>query len=193
MKKKLIIASGNNGKLLEIEEILGKIFEIVPMKEIGFCENIEENGKSFLENAKIKAKTVFGFCKLPVLADDSGLCVSALDGAPGVFSARYFGKNATDEQNINKLLHEMSQKENRAAKFVCTIVFFDGKQTICGNGEVFGEILKQRQGSGGFGYDSVFFCPELNKTFAEASMEDKNKLSHRKMALEDLLTKLENV
>jgi len=190
VKKVLVVASGNKGKIEEIKTILGDFFDVKSMKEVGFCNEIEENGQTFFENALIKAKAVYNFCKLPVLSDDSGLCVDALNGKPGVFSARFAGTNATDEENIDKLLFELAGKENRNAKFVCTMVYYDAERIIEGNGEVCCKILQERKGTGGFGYDSVFFCSKLNKTFAEASMEEKNQLSHRKSALLEILRKL---
>ena len=187
---KLVVATGNKGKLKEIISILGDKFEILSMKDVGFSAEIEENGSSFLENATIKAKALYYFCHIPTLADDSGLCVDALGGLPSIYSARFSGKNATDDENIDKLLKNMQNITNRKAKFVCNMVYFSQEKVAVGVGEVYGEILTSKRGQNGFGYDSVFFSPALNKTFAQATDEEKNEISHRKLALFDLLKKL---
>lgn len=189
--KKLVIASSNKGKLKEIKEMLGKYYEIVSAKEIGFDADIEETGSTFEENSFIKAKAVFDFCRLPSLADDSGLMVDALGGAPGVFSARYSGEGHTDEQNRKKLLLEMKDVSDRRAKFVSVITLIDENGDVfVGTGETKGEITREEKGNNGFGYDSLFFSYDLQKTFGQASDEDKNEVSHRSRALADLTKKL---
>lgn len=179
---KIIIASGNKGKIKEISEIL-KGYEIVSCKDVGFFEEIEENGNSFYENALIKAKTVCEKVGGIALADDSGLCVCALDGAPGIYSARYSGTN-TDEGNRKKLLEEMKSATDRRAKFISAIVvcFPDGR-VISSEGETTGKILFSEDGENGFGYDCVFYSDDLGKSFGRASEEEKNSVSHRARAL----------
>jgi XTP/dITP diphosphohydrolase len=189
--KKLIVASGNKNKIEEIKEILGDTYEIYSMKDMGFNEEIEETGNTFLENALIKAKTVSERFNEDVLSDDSGLCVSALNGAPAVYSARYSGINATDEKNNKLLLKNLINETDRNAKFVsCVVLYHAGGGYDYGEGSVKGVILNEYRGSGGFGYDPLFYCNELNKTFGEATAEEKNSISHRFRALMDLKKKI---
>lgn len=181
-KKTLVVASGNKGKIKEIADIL-KDFNIVGYKDLGFNEEIEETGTTFYENALIKAKTVSLTLNLPALSDDSGLCVEALNGAPGVYSARYAG-DGKDESNIKKLLEKMKDYKDRRAKFVCCAVLFylDGK-SVSAIGECEGEILYQKNGNCGFGYDPIFYSYDLKKSFGEATEEEKNSVSHRARAI----------
>ena len=186
VRMKIIAATQNKGKIREIKSIFSD-FEIISMKEAGFDIEIEENGKTFEENALIKARAIAKLSSLPVLADDSGLCVDALDGRPGIYSARYAGEGATDEQRWEKLLKELENISNRSAKFVSNVAFVtpEGKEyTACG--EVLGDIGFEPIGNNGFGYDPLFISKELGKTFAEASQEEKNSISHRKRALTKL-------
>lgn len=192
--EKVVLASNNLHKVKEFKEILKEV-EILILKEIGFNNEIIEDGKSFYENSLIKAKAVSAYLKekglnYSVLADDSGLVVDSLDGAPGIFSARFAGKNATDKENREKLLRELKDKENRAAHFSAVIVkvFSDGSH-IYGEGSTFGRILENEVGYDGFGYDCLFYSNDLKKSFGEASAEEKNSVSHRKRAIEDLLKK----
>lgn len=187
--KILVIASGNAKKIREIREIFVD-YDIKSCKELGFDAEIEETGATFYENALIKAKTVSDALNLPALADDSGLCVEALGGAPGIYSARYAG-DGSDESNIDKLLREMQNVKNRSAKFVCHMVLYypDGK-IISVSGETHGEILSKREGGGGFGYDPVFFSYDLNKSFGNSTAQEKNSVSHRGRALAALREKL---
>ena len=181
-KPTLVLASSNKGKLKEIAEIL-KDFNVVGYKQLGFDFDIEENGNSFYENALIKAKTVSEALCLPALSDDSGLCVTALNGAPGIYSARYAG-DGSDKSNRAKLLFNMKGAADRSAKFVCCAVlcFPDGR-VFSSTGETFGKILEEEQGEKGFGYDSVFFSDDLKKSFGLASEDEKNAVSHRYRAL----------
>lgn len=187
--KVLVVASGNAAKIREISEILSD-YEVKGCKELGFSDEIEETGSTFYENALIKAKTVAEALNVPALADDSGLCVDALGGAPGIYSARYAG-DGNDESNIDKLLFNMRDEKNRSAKFECYMVLYypDGKITAV-NGETRGEILRERQGENGFGYDPVFYSYDLNKSFGVCSAEEKNSVSHRGRALTALKEKL---
>lgn len=187
--KVIVAASGNAGKIREISEILND-YRVISCIELGFTDDIEETGKTFYDNALIKAETVAKALNMPALADDSGLCVTALSGAPGVYSARYSG-TGTDEGNIDKLLKETENVSDRSAKFVSAVVVYypDGK-IVSAQGETFGEILRARRGNGGFGYDPVFYSYDLKKSFGEASAEEKNSVSHRARALAELRKKL---
>ena len=183
-----VLASHNKKKLAELSAIVSSLgIEIIPLPE-GAPEP-EENGKTFEENAIIKAKSAAEFTGLPALADDSGLCVDALDGAPGIYSARYC--EGTDEDRNAFLLKNMQDKENRACRFVCAIacVLADG-ETLTVRGECEGTLLRENHGAGGFGYDPVFFVPPLKKTFAQLTAEEKNAISHRGKALEAFQVKL---
>lgn len=189
--QKLIVASSNKGKLSEIAEILKGKYEVLPMSEIGFFTDIEETGNTFEENSYIKAKAVFDFCHLPALADDSGLMVDCLGGAPGVYSARYAGEQHSTPLNNALLLKNMDGKLDRKAKFVSvvTLIKEDGS-VITARGETFGSILIKPRGTNGFGYDPLFFSDDLGVSFGEASQEEKDKVSHRARALAALAEKL---
>ena len=188
-KKTLVVASGNKGKLKEIAEMLPE-FNVVSYKDLGLDFEIEENGKTFFENALIKAKTVSTALNLPALADDSGLCVDALNGAPGVFSARY-ANTGIDEDNNALLLKNLEGETNRKAKFVCSMVYYSPLgEIISAEGETYGEILTKPQGKNGFGYDVVFYSTEINECFGLASSVAKNSVSHRARALSKLKEKL---
>ena len=185
---KLILATNNPHKCREIKSILGDFFtEIYSMKEIGLNIDIEENGQTFFENAKIKADEVCRLTGMAALADDSGLCVDALNGQPGIYSARYAGKEQNDDKNIDKLLTALKNEKNRNAYFVTALVLaYPSGTHIAVEGKTFGKITEKRMGNGGFGYDPVFYSDELNKTFGECSETEKNSVSHRAKALENL-------
>lgn len=188
--KKIILASNNQGKIKEFNAILNGIYEVVSMNDMG-VEEVAETGLTFVENALIKARNASKQSGLPALADDSGLNVWALNGELGIYSARYSGGN--DEQNIDKLLENMAGVKNRKAYFYCAIVFVEHASDptpIIAIGEWHGEILDKRQGQNGFGYDAVFYLPELKKSSAELDASVKNTISHRGLAIQDLLTKL---
>lgn len=189
---KVIAATKNKGKIKEMQEILSPLdIEIVSQQEMGIEVDAEETGDTFERNALIKARAVAMLCDYPILADDSGICVDALGGAPGVRSARYAGDNATDSDRINKMLTEIGDSENRKAKFVTAVAFIfpDGTE-VTASGEVKGYITHEPHGENGFGYDPIFFSEELGKTFAESSDEEKNSVSHRGRALKNLYEKL---
>lgn len=189
-KKRIVLASGNKHKIAEIAAMLPD-YEVVGYKEF-FDGEIEETGKTFYENALIKAKTVSERLKLPALADDSGICVDALNGAPGIYSARYAG-DGVDEHNNDLLLKNMEGKTDRRAKFVCCMVYYSVKGDILSaTGEVKGEILTERHGKNGFGYDPIFYSYELNKPMGEATPEEKNSVSHRHRALAEIIKKIED-
>ena len=189
----LVLATNNKNKVREIKEILGNFFDkIYTLNELGFNEDIEETGSTFEENSLIKARAVSKMFNMVALADDSGLMVEALNGEPGVYSARYAG-NHDDEANIVKLLENLKNETNRNAKFktaICLYYTDDTYRIICG--EVNGYITDKKYGESGFGYDPVFFSTELNKTFGEATLDEKNTVSHRSRALhklKDILSK----
>lgn len=189
---KVIAATHNKGKIREFNEILGKLgFEVLSQNDIGINAEPEENGLTFAENALIKAHATSKLCSYHVIADDSGLCVEALNGAPGIFSARYAGENASDSDRIKKLLQELNGVSNRNAKFVSAIAFISPNgEEIVTTGEVLGKISETPSGDSGFGYDPVFISDELGKTFGSASAEEKNRISHRGRALAALYEKL---
>lgn len=191
-KKKIVVATGNAGKLREIKEILSD-YEIVGYKEEGFDFEIEENGTTFYQNALIKAKAVSEALGCPALADDSGLVVEALNGEPGIYSARYAG-DGVDEHNNLLLLKNMQGIQNRKAKFVCSLVYYspNGK-IISAEGETHGSILHEQQGTNGFGYDCVFLSDDLNISLGLADPKEKNKISHRFRALKILKEKLKSI
>ena len=194
-----VLASNNAHKLKEIRALLADKFEkICSLADVGIHTDIDETGVTFEENAFIKAQTIFDMLggKYAVLADDSGLCVEALDGAPGVYSARYAGNPCDDAKNnalLLKNLHELEKTvpKNRNAYFASVVaaVLPYGRK-ISGEGRVNGIILDEYRGGGGFGYDPLFYCTELSKTFAEAEMHEKNTVSHRARALAALREKL---
>lgn len=188
----LVIASNNTNKIREIKEIIGDFFtDIKSLKELGVEAEVEETGTTFLENALIKAREISRLTNSCALADDSGLCVNALNGAPGVYSARYAGDGHDDKANNELLLKNMSGFSDRSAYFISTIALVcpDGKE-ITAEGRVYGRILTAPDGDYGFGYDPLFFSEELNKSFGRALPEEKNAISHRARALNALKQKL---
>ncbi len=197
-KSKLLLATFNRGKYREIKEILQNIsFELICLDDLNLKDDYKERGCSFLEIAINKAVYWSKITKLLTLGEDSGLEVEALSGAPGIYSARYAGKSKDSEENIKKLLKEMDgiSENKRKAFFKCAVVISNGDNVIFETvEEVKGLILTEKRGRGGFGYDPVFFYPPLGKTFAELSIEEKNKVSHRGKALRkarEFLLKLE--
>lgn len=188
----VVVATGNKGKLKEFKSLLGDYFtNVYSIVDLGLNCDVEETGDTFEENALIKANHVKSQTNLAVLADDSGLQVNCLDGAPGVFSARYSGENATDESNRKKLFKNLAGKSDRSAQFVSVLALIlpDGK-IICGKGETRGEISKKEEGTNGFGYDVIFYSYELQKSFGLATEDEKNSVSHRAKAVKNLIEKL---
>ena len=179
--KKIIFASLNEGKVDEVRKILnGLNITVVSLRDVDFLGDIEENGNSFEENAKIKAVEIYNKYKLPTIADDSGLVVEQLNGEPGIYSARYAGANSTDEANNKKLLQKLNNKpEPHNAKFVCSAVYYSGKEIYSAIGEVEGTIIRKPRGSNGFGYDPLFIPDGYSKSMAELDSEIKNSISHR--------------
>ncbi len=191
MKKKLVVASGNAHKLKEIAEIFPD-FEVVSQKRMGFDEEVEETGKTFGENALIKARAAAKALNCMTLADDSGLCVEALGGAPGIYSARYSGTHGNDKANRDLLLKNLEGVSNRRAYFVCALalVFPNGKEIVV-EGKTYGNVLTEERGEKGFGYDPIFESEDLNKSFGLATPQEKNSVSHRYRALQALRAVLE--
>ena len=189
---KIVLASQNQKKIKELRailsETLGEELEVLSLSDVGIVDEIEENGNSFAENATIKASAAASSGYIGI-ADDSGLTVDALDGAPGIYSARYAGEHGNDEANNKKLLAALDglPEEKRTAAFVSAIacVFPDGRDTIVVEGRCPGVILTSARGEGGFGYDPLFYYPELDKSFAELSADEKNAISHRGRALRE--------
>ena len=182
---KLVLASRNEKKLTEMRDILSHMgVEVCLQADVGVDVDVEETGTTFEENSLLKARAVMEASGLPAIADDSGLCVDALNGAPGVYSARYGGEGLDDEGRYRLLLDNM-RGQPRAAKFVSVITCcFPGGEVLTARGECPGTIAFAPQGEGGFGYDPVFFLPQLKKTFAQLTPEEKNAISHRGKALE---------
>lgn len=187
--KKLILASNNKHKIKEFNEVL-TTYEILSLNDIGFTEDIIEDGVSFADNALIKCRAVSDYCKknnynYDIISDDSGLCCEALNGEPGIHSARYAG-NHNDQANRDKLRIELKDKD-RKAYFVCFICLYKNDNDYkFFEGRSYGEIIDEERGSTEFGYDSIFYSTELNKTFGEASSDEKNSVSHRGRAIEKL-------
>ena len=191
---KLVLASRNRGKLKELSAILSRFgIEAVLQSEVGFDEEVEENGTTFEENSLIKAKSVYEATGYAAIADDSGLMVDALNGEPGVYSARYGGEACkTDADRNAHLLENLKDvpDEHRGAKFVSVIsCIMDDGTVLCARGECPGVILHEGRGKDGFGYDPLFYVPEEHATFAELSAERKNQISHRALAMEEFARK----
>ena len=189
-KKTLVLASNNEHKILEIKDMLGDAYQVLKQAEFNIGPT-PETGKSFKENAIIKAREIHKITGLSTLGDDSGLVVEALDGEPGVYSARYSGEEATDEENNRKLLRKLEEKKtkNRNARFECVIALIERenpKKVYTFSGTWKGEILLKHKGSRGFGYDPLFFDPKIGKSSAELQAKHKNKISHRAKALAKL-------
>ena len=185
-KQRLVVATGNAHKLREIAEIFPD-FEVVSQKQLGFNEEVEETGLTFAENALIKARAAAKALGVIAIADDSGLCVDALNGAPGIYSARYCGYHGDDQKNRDVLLKNMQGIENRAAHFTSAIALVNPNgEEIVVEGHTYGKILLEETGDGGFGYDCLFESDDLKKSFGLATPEEKNAVSHRFRALEKL-------
>ena len=194
---KIVLASKNAHKIKELQTLLSKNIEdieILSLDEVGIVDEIEENGATYEENALIKARAAASTGYIGV-GDDSGLSVRALNGAPGVFSARYAGVHGDNEANNATLLKNLEGESDRFAEFVCTIacVFPDGREPIVVEGRTAGIIIDTARGSEGFGYDPLFFYEPLGKTFAELTADEKNAISHRGKAIEAFAERLKNI
>ena len=188
---KICFASHNQNKVNELNELVSGIHEIVGLNDLGITEDIAETGTTFEENSRIKARYVYDKLEIPVFADDSGLCVQSLNGAPGVYSARYAGEEKDDQKNIDLLLTELASKQERTAYFATVVTYIDkaGNETQF-YGQVDGVILEERTGNGGFGYDPVFLPEGYDVSFAQMSSAEKNSISHRAQAVKKLIEHL---
>ncbi|WP_353948097.1 XTP/dITP diphosphatase [Sporolactobacillus sp. Y61] len=190
---RILIASNNQGKIKEIKKILADFdVDVFSLKDLNVTIDVPETGKTFRDNAALKAETLSQKMNLPALADDSGLCVDALGGEPGIFSARYAGPDKNSEHNIDKLLNHLKgvPVEKRTAHFTCVLALsLPGRKTHFAEGHCSGVITDKRRGADGFGYDPVFFVPEEQMTFAEMGEDVKNRISHRAKALQELKAK----
>ena len=193
MSEKFVLATHNPGKLKEMSDILARFgVEVVSPGDLGITVDVEETGTTFAENAMLKAKAICAAAKLPAIADDSGLCVDALNGGPGVYSARYGGEGLDDKGRYTLLLNSMRGQATRAAHFTCSIACaFPNGDTLTAEGRCDGSIAFAPMGEGGFGYDPVFFVPEKAKTFGQLTAEEKSTISHRGKALKSFAEKLE--
>lgn len=186
--KTILIATTNKGKMNDIREIFKDLnLEILSFLDFDKYPEVIEDGNTFESNAIKKAKAAYEFFKLPVIADDSGLSVEQLNGAPGVISARYAGENASDDDNNNKLIRELEKfPEPHLAKYICVAVYYNGTDLKAVYGDCKGRIIKQGRGSNGFGYDPYFMPDGYELTMGELSLQEKNKISHRLKAFEQL-------
>ncbi|WAA10223.1 XTP/dITP diphosphatase [Fervidibacillus albus] len=188
--EEIIIATKNPGKAKEFEKIFNPYgIRVKTLLDFPDAPDIAETGKTFAENAILKAEGISNLLNKPVIADDSGLTIDALNGRPGIYSARYAGEEKSDEKNIEKVLYELKDVvyEDRTAQFRCTIaVNIPGENSFTVEGICHGIILSEKRGTGGFGYDPIFYYPEKGKTFAELSAEEKNAISHRGRAIQNL-------
>ena len=193
MSEKFVLATHNPGKLKEMGAILAQFgVEVVSPRDLGLTVDVEETGTTFAENAMLKAKAICAAAKLPAIADDSELCVDALNGGPAVYSARYGGEGLDDKGRYMLLLNSLRGQSTRTAHFTCAIACaFPNGDTLTAEGRCDGTIAYAPMGEGGFGYDPVFFVPELKKTFGQLTAEEKSAISHRGRALESFIGKLE--
>ena len=190
---KVVIATHNRDKMKEIQGAISELgWEVISLYDFPEIGEIEENGKTLEENALIKAREVFKETGLPTISDDTGLEVDALDGAPGVYTARYAGEDCSYSDNVNKMLKEMSKvpMPNRGAFFKTVMVFKNENKELIVDGVVKGKISRESKGEDGFGYDPIFYVTEYDKTFAEMTMSEKNKISHRGNAINNLINSI---
>ena len=194
--KQIILATKNKNKLVEVKAVLGNDYEVLSMEDIGIDVDVEENGTTFEENATIKAEAICKICGKPVMADDSGLEIDYLDKKPGVLSARFLGHDTSYDIKNAKILEMLEDvpEEKRTARFVCSIaVAFPDRDTVVVRDTIEGIIGYASAGENGFGYDPIFYVPELKKTTAQLSMEEKNKISHRGKALVKMANRLKDM
>ena len=195
MKQIIVLATTNKGKTREFNELLKDFpIEIKDLSDFGPIPEVIEDGETFDDNAYKKASFTAKILGYPAMADDSGLCVEALDGAPGVYSARYAGENATDAQNVDKLLDTLKDEENRKAAFECVIsIAVPTGAALTYEGRCEGVLTREPLGDNGFGYDPLFFFPEFNKTFAQLSIAEKGDISHRGKALKEVSREMDKI
>ena len=194
--KQIILATKKKNKLVEVKAVLGNDYEVLSMEDIGIDVDVEENGTTFEENATIKAEAICKICGKPVMADDSGLEIDYLDKKPGVLSARFLGHDTSYDIKNAKILEMLEDvpEEKRTARFVCSIaVAFPDRDTVVVRDTIEGIIGYESAGENGFGYDPIFYVPELKKTTAQLSMEEKNKISHRGKALVKMANRLKDM
>ncbi len=193
--KQIIFASRNKGKIVEVAHIMKENnIKVLSLLGIESTPEIIESGTTFEENAKIKCETIYNEFRVPIIGDDSGLSVDQLNGRPGVYSARYAGEHATDAENNNKLLLELNGfPEPHKARFICSAVYYDGKNWLTASGDIKGRIIKKPKGSNGFGYDPFFLPNGCDLTTAELSLDEKNKISHRAIAFNHLKSLIINL
>ena len=195
MKQIIVLATRNKGKTREIKALLKEFpIDIKNLDDFGPIPDVIEDGKTFDDNAYKKAAFTAKILGYPAMADDSGLCVEALDGAPGVYSARYAGENATDVDNVKKMLTDLDGIENRNAAFQCVIsIAVPTGAALTYEGECKGILTKEPMGDNGFGYDPLFFYPDFNKTFAQLTLEEKGQVSHRGKALKEIANEVDKI
>ena len=192
---KIFLATKNTGKINEFKRLVdGKNIEVLSILDSEDIPEVEEDGETFEENSQKKAVEIAKYLNMYTISDDSGLCVNYLDGAPGVYSARYSGENADDSKNMDKLLKDLESINERTAKFVSVVSLAKPDGNVYSyRGEADGEIMHERHGTNGFGYDPIFFSHELNKCFGEASPEEKKSVSHRAKAFEKLMKNIDSI
>jgi XTP/dITP diphosphohydrolase len=195
--KSIIVASKNKGKIKEFQQLFSqKGIQVSSLLDLNLEDDIAETGKTFEENAIIKAEAISNLYNQPVIADDSGLSIDALQGRPGVYSARYAGEHKSDEDNMDKVLHELKDIpfEDRSAQFICVLaVVAPGQKPVTFTGKCEGMIHTQKSGTKGFGYDPIFYVPSYQKTMAELSSNEKNKISHRGKAIKQLMARFDEL
>ena len=189
----IIFATSNANKVKEVNAILPDSIKVLSLKDIGFTEDIEETGKTIEENSLLKAKTIFDIYKKPVLAEDTGLEVFALNNEPGVYSARYAGEPSDADKNMDLLLANLKDKESRKAQFKTVATYIDANTTHISKGIVLGEITTEKKGNGGFGYDPIFKPAGFAEVFAEMTMEQKGVISHRAIAMNKMIKFLKSI
>ncbi|VBB46068.1 Non-canonical purine NTP pyrophosphatase [uncultured Paludibacter sp.] len=192
MTKKIVFATNNRHKLEEVKNILGKKIEIISLQDIGCEEEIPETADTLEGNAELKAQYISQKYNIDCFADDTGLEIAALNGKPGVFSARYAGEPSNSANNVRKVLYEMQGKENREAQFRTVICLVENGKSHFFEGKITGKIAQKPTGGNGFGYDPVFIPDGYNKSFAELTTEDKNRISHRALAVKELAVHFDN-
>lgn len=190
--KKVVVATNNEGKLKEIKDIL-KDYQLLSLKDVNCRVEIEEDKDTFEGNSLKKAQEISEILHMPCIADDSGLCIDIYDGWPGVHTARFLGENATAKERNQYILEKMKnlKGKDRKARVKCCITYYENGNYVVGKGEILGRIVEEPRGNNGFGFDEIFEL-EDGRTYAELSKEEKNQISHRRLALQDLLAKLEN-
>lgn len=187
----MVVATNNEGKLKEIKNILND-YELYSLKDKNIDIEVNEDQDTFYGNAFKKAKEIYEIVHEPVISDDSGLCIDVLDNWPGVLTHRFLGENSTKDERNDYILDKMKEYSNRNAKVVCSIVYYDGEHTICGEGILNGTISLEKRGENGFGFDEIFELVD-GRTLGELSLEEKNKISARYLALVDLKKKIEQI